>query len=59
MSIIVDKEELDAINSTKAEYVMRHAPHTIKETDLGIDTLDLVKKAIHEWIEEQQLSLDL
>jgi len=38
----VDKEELDAINSTKAEYVMRHAPHTIKETDLGIDTLDLV-----------------
>ena len=56
----MDEEELKAINSTKAEYVMRHAPHTIKETDLGIDTLDLVKKAIHEWIEEdQQLSLDL
>jgi len=56
----MDEEELKAINSTKAEYVMRHAPHTINETDLGIDTLDLVKKAVDEWIEEQQqLSLDI
>mgnify|MGYP006087991207 FL=1 len=50
----MDKEELEEIETTKAEYVMRHAPNTIKETDLGLDTLDLVKKAINEWIKEQQ-----
>ena len=50
----MDKEELEHIETTKAEYVLQHAPHTIDETTLGLDTLDLVKKVIDEWIKEQQ-----
>lgn len=54
LGYIVDKEELEEIEGTKAEYVLLHAPNTIKESEIGIDTLDMIRKTINEWIKEQQ-----
>jgi hypothetical protein len=34
------------LNLNEAEYVLLHAPLTIDESKLGIDTLDLLKKTI-------------
>jgi len=39
---------------TNAEYVLLHAPETINESLLGIDTIEMIRKAIDEWIKEQQ-----
>lgn len=38
--------------TTNPEYVLLHAPNTIDESTLGVDTLELIRKAINEWIKE-------
>jgi hypothetical protein len=39
---------------TNPEYVLLHAPNTIDESTLGLDTLDLIRKTINEWVKEKQ-----
>ena len=39
---------------TNPEYVLLHAPNTIDESTLGLDTLDLIRKTINEWVNEKQ-----
>lgn len=36
-----------------ASIVLLHAPETIDPDDLGIDTIELIRKTINEWIEEK------
>jgi hypothetical protein len=51
---VTKQEELDLEDGTNPEYVLLHAPNTIKESELGIDTLEMIRKTINEWIKEQQ-----
>jgi hypothetical protein len=37
---------------TNPEYVLLHAPETINESSLGVDTIELIRKIINEWIKE-------
>ena len=43
--------ELEINDST---YVLLHAPNTINESTLGIDTLEMIRKTINEWVEKEQ-----
>ena len=40
---------------TNPEYVLLHAPNTIDESTLGLDTLDLIRKTINEWVKEKHI----
>ena len=40
------------VDLSNQEYVLLHAPNTISESFLGVDTLDLIRKTINEWIKE-------
>ena len=40
------------VAGTNPEYVLLHAPNTIDESKLGVDALELIRKAINEWIKE-------
>ena len=52
------QEELEL--HEKWTYVLLHAPETIKKDELGIDTLDLIRKTINEWVKEEELlSMDI
>lgn len=47
------QRELNLKNGiTNPEYVLLHAPNTIDESKLGVDALELIRKAINEWIKE-------
>jgi hypothetical protein len=46
------QEELEL--HEKWTYVLLHAPETIKKDELGIDTLDLIRKTINEWVKEEE-----
>lgn len=52
----MDKQEQLELDDgmTNPEYVLLHAPNTINESELGIDTLEMIRKTINEWIKEQQ-----
>ena len=35
-------------------YVLLHAPNTINESTLGVDTLEMIRKTINAWVDEEQ-----
>lgn len=51
---IPPKEFQPELEIVDASIVLLHAPETINEQELGIDTIDLIRKTINEWIEEEQ-----
>jgi len=42
------------LNLNEAEYVLLHAPLTIDESKLGIDTLDLLKKTVEALVSKNR-----
>jgi len=51
----IAKEEFQPeLEIVDASIVLLHAPETINEQELGIDTIDLIRKTIHEWVKEEQ-----
>jgi hypothetical protein len=51
---IAPKEFQPELDIVDASIVLLHAPETINKADLGIDTIDLIRKTINEWIEKEQ-----
>ena len=51
----IAKEEFQPeLEIVDASIVLLHAPETISELELGIDTIDLIRKTINEWVKEEQ-----
>jgi hypothetical protein len=49
-----DQRELKLEDYNNPEYVLMHAPNTIDQVTIGIDTLDRIKRLINEWYKEEK-----
>jgi hypothetical protein len=54
MHKLYDDEVQIELEISDPTYVLLHAPNTINESTLGVDTLEMIRKTVNEWVEEEQ-----